>query len=130
MTNYGVFSGRYFLLFGLNTERYGVSLRIQSKYGKIRTRKKSVFGQFSRIVTWSKQKTLGNSNLDISNFCLCWTNFPVPLAVFSCNPKVFSKFPKLFLQFFFTNYSLLTPASAIIAIMPARMSKNSQIKCF
>ena len=33
---------------GHNTERYTVSLRIQSKCGKIRTRKNSVFGPFSR----------------------------------------------------------------------------------
>ena len=33
------FSGPYFPAFGLNTERYGVSLRIQSECGKIRTRK-------------------------------------------------------------------------------------------
>ena len=32
------YSDPYFPTFGLNTERYGVSLRIQSKYGKIRTR--------------------------------------------------------------------------------------------
>ena len=45
---YGVFSGPYFLAFGLNTERYEVSLRIQSKCGKIRTRKNSVYGHFPR----------------------------------------------------------------------------------
>ena len=33
------FSGRYFSTFRLNTERYRVSLGIQSKCGKIRTRK-------------------------------------------------------------------------------------------
>ena len=33
------FSGPYFPAFGLNTERYEVSLRIQSECGKIRTRK-------------------------------------------------------------------------------------------
>ena len=33
------FSGPYFPAFGLNAERYSVSLRIQSEYGKIRTRK-------------------------------------------------------------------------------------------
>ena len=32
------YSGPYFLAFGLNTERYSVSFRIQSKYGKIQTR--------------------------------------------------------------------------------------------
>ena len=33
------FFGPYFLAFELNTEKYGVSLRTQSKCGKIRTRK-------------------------------------------------------------------------------------------
>ena len=42
------FSGPYFPAFGLNTERYEVCLHIQSKCGKIWTRKNSVFGFFSR----------------------------------------------------------------------------------
>ena len=33
------FGGPYFPVFGLNTERYGVYLRIESKRGKKRTRK-------------------------------------------------------------------------------------------
>ena len=37
-------------VFGQNTEIYFVNLRIQSKYGKIRTRKNSVFEHFSRSV--------------------------------------------------------------------------------
>ena len=45
---YRVFSDPYFPAFGLNTERYFVSLHIQSECGKIRTRKNSVFGHFSR----------------------------------------------------------------------------------
>ena len=49
----GVFSGPYFTAFGLNTERYGVSLCIQFKYGKILTRKNSVFVHFSQSeVVW------------------------------------------------------------------------------
>ena len=44
------FSGPYFPAFGLNTERCRVSLHIQSEWGKIWTRKKSVFGHFSRSV--------------------------------------------------------------------------------
>ena len=32
------YSGPHFPLFGLNKERYGVSLRIQSECGKMRTR--------------------------------------------------------------------------------------------
>ena len=46
MSKYGVFSGPYFPVFGLNTEIYSVNLCIQSKNGKIRTRKNSVFGHF------------------------------------------------------------------------------------
>ena len=43
-----IFSGQYFPMFELNREIYSVNLRIQSKYGKIWTRKNSVFGLFSR----------------------------------------------------------------------------------
>ena len=50
MSKYGVFSGPYFPVFEMNTEIYGVNLSIPSKYGKIRTRKNSVFGHFSRSV--------------------------------------------------------------------------------
>ena len=38
----------YFPVFGLNTEICSINLRIQSEYSKIRTRKNSVFGHFSR----------------------------------------------------------------------------------
>ena len=38
MSKYGDFSGPYFPAFGLNTERYGVSLPIQSECGKMWTR--------------------------------------------------------------------------------------------
>ena len=47
MSQYGVFSGLYFPAFGRKAES-SVSLRIQSEYGKIRTRKNPVFGHFSR----------------------------------------------------------------------------------
>ena len=40
VSKYGVFPGPYFPAFGLNTEKYFVSLRIQSECGKIRTKKK------------------------------------------------------------------------------------------
>ena len=48
VSKYGVFSGRYFPAFELNTERYPVFLRIQSECGKIQTRKNSIFGHFLR----------------------------------------------------------------------------------
>ena len=50
VSKYGVFYRPYFPAFGLNTERYGVSLRVQSKCVKIRARKNSVFRLFSRSV--------------------------------------------------------------------------------
>ena len=48
LSKYDALSGPYFPAFGPNTEIYGGNLHIQSKYGKIRTRKNSVFGHFSR----------------------------------------------------------------------------------
>ena len=42
------FLSRIFPAFGLNTEIYGVNLRIQSECGEIWTRKNSVFGHFLR----------------------------------------------------------------------------------
>ena len=45
---YGVISGPYFSAFGLNTERYEGSLRVQSKCRKIRTRSNSLFAHISR----------------------------------------------------------------------------------
>ena len=44
------FSGSYLPVLGLDTEIYSVDIRIQSDYRKIRTRKNSVFGHFSRSV--------------------------------------------------------------------------------
>ena len=45
--NTELISGPYFPVRGLNTERYGVSLCIQYKCEKIRTKINSVFGYFS-----------------------------------------------------------------------------------
>ena len=42
----GVFSCPYFPVFGLNTVIYLVKLSIHSKYGKIQTRKNTIFGHF------------------------------------------------------------------------------------
>ena len=48
VSKYGVIYGPYFVIFGLNTDIYGVNLRIPSEYRKIRTRNNSVFKYFSR----------------------------------------------------------------------------------
>ena len=43
VSKYGVFSGPYFPVFGLNTDIYKENFRIQSECRKIRTRNNSVF---------------------------------------------------------------------------------------
>ena len=67
MSKYGVISGPYFPVFGLNTENYGVSLRIQSEYRKILTRNNSVFGNSSRSVTKSKSLILSSKKTFLSD---------------------------------------------------------------
>ena len=46
VSKYRVFSGPYFLVFGLYTQIYGVNVRIQSKCRKIRIGKNSLFSLF------------------------------------------------------------------------------------
>ena len=48
-SKYGVFSGPYFPVCGLNTEIYGVYLRVQSEYRKIRTRKNQFLDTFRAV---------------------------------------------------------------------------------
>ena len=60
-----VFTVPCFLAFGLNTERYRVSLRIQSECGKIRSRNISEYGYFSRS-DLSKRRTWSNRGSFIS----------------------------------------------------------------
>ena len=62
-----VFSGPYFPVFGLNMERYPVSLCIQSECRKMRTRKNSLFGHFSSSVTWFLWCYRSNKQREFSN---------------------------------------------------------------
>ena len=55
------FSGPSFPVFGLNTEIYSVNFLIQSKYGKIRTRKNSAFGHFPTDLVVFFQTILKNA---------------------------------------------------------------------
>ena len=48
------FSGPYFPAFGLKTERYFVSLHIQSECGEIRTRKSSNTDTFHAVQVWNR----------------------------------------------------------------------------
>ena len=52
VSKYGIISGPYFPTFGLNKEKYEVSLCMQSKCGKMRTRNSCVFGHFSLSVAY------------------------------------------------------------------------------
>ena len=70
VSKYGVFSGPYFPAFELNTEIYGLNT---IKCEKIRTRKNSVFGHFSRS-DCSKQRSstcvfVGRSSITFSFVC-------------------------------------------------------------
>ena len=67
MSKYGVISGPHFPTFGLNTERYEIFLRIQSDYGKIRTRNNFVFGHFFTQCILSREIKL---NFPLLNFRL------------------------------------------------------------
>ena len=77
--------------------------------------------------TWSKQKILAISNLCISNFCLCQTNFPLSIFLsLSQNSTTFPKFPMLFADF-----SLFSsPAGTIAMVVLAKICKDTQIDFF
>ena len=57
------FSGPHFPAFGLNRERYGVSLCVQSECGKIRTRKTPNTDTFEALFCFLCIKTLSVSNI-------------------------------------------------------------------
>ena len=62
-SKYGVISGPYFPVLGMNVDIYSLNIRIQSECKKIRTRKNSVFGHFSRSV--------GTSSLRMAFILFC-----------------------------------------------------------
>ena len=72
VSKYEVLSGLYFHVFGLNTETYGVNLRIQSKYRKIQTRKNSVFEHLS-CSDKVKKSTVQYFRKKLHHRCLTWS---------------------------------------------------------
>ena len=64
------FPGPYFPAFGQNTERHAVSLRINSKYGNIRTRKTPNTDTF-HVVLSEKMKFSHDKNA-MSSQCWIW----------------------------------------------------------
>ena len=73
VSKYEFFSGLYFHVFGLNIEIYSVTLRIQSKYGKIRTRTNAVLGLFSRSASRVLQFLVFKDYQKVES--LCWEGF-------------------------------------------------------
>ena len=53
MSRSGGFSGPYFPVFGVNTEIYRVTTRINSEYSKIRTRKTPKLDFFRLVINFS-----------------------------------------------------------------------------
>ena len=60
------YSGPYFPAFGLNMERYSVSLHIQSKYGKMLTRITPNMDTFYAVNVLRRKKILGRNKKFIS----------------------------------------------------------------
>ena len=63
--SYLEFSGPHFPAFGLNMERYSVSLRIQSEFGKIRTSKTPNMDTFHEVyvkvlLSWRRHENFGS----------------------------------------------------------------------
>ena len=108
MCKYGDFSGPYFPIFGLDTKIYRVNVCIQSKYGKIRIRKNSVFGHFSRCEKRNIQQCLlkaqTSSKLFVKTFLQIFLSFSFDLRdliyenkiyviackIYSCNNAAFN----------------------------------------
>ena len=75
-------SSSYFPAFWLNTERYGISLCIQSKWGKIRTRKSPNTDTFhlalvSFYTTKKDQRTCSFLNKRYKKFCESFKNYKI-----------------------------------------------------
>ena len=76
------YSGPYFPVFELNTDRYGVSLRIQSECGKIRTRIISEYGHLSR--SENKQYVFRFRNNNKASLFKVKTNVEIETKIIHC----------------------------------------------
>ena len=120
------YSGPHFTGFGLNTERYGVSFRIQSESGKMHTRitpNTDTFHAYSYSIFPRSQKQIEfqNYNFDFpiyENYGLC-VCFKVPIVnIYSPNKLqknnkigdwLYSQYIKPFRATFFNNARTLSP---------------------
>ena len=96
VSKYGVFSGPYFPAFGLNTERYFVSLHIQSECGKIQSRKNSVFGHFSHSDqdAYLRYFMLLDIQKTGKSLCIVW-KWAYPFPSLTAVTQSFNKFTSL-----------------------------------
>ena len=85
VSKYGVIPGPYFPTFGLKTERYFVSLCIQSECGKIRTRNNSVFGHFLRSMDC--QCCIQNQNDSVQ---MLWVPKNCPKKVYKSSKNIWT----------------------------------------
>ena len=69
------FTCPYFPAFGLNTERFGVSLCIQCECGKIRTRKTPNTGTFHAVHALETLLIVGSLNLLLDFTTSWWINY-------------------------------------------------------
>ena len=90
VSKYGLISCPYFPVFGLNTERYEVSLRIQSECGKIRTRNNSVFGHLKYLSVFSPNA--GKYEPEINPYSEAF--HAVWKYIFNCSKLDYSMYPQ------------------------------------
>ena len=116
MSIYKAFSGPYFPALRLNTERNFVTLRIQSKYGKIRTRKNSVFGHFSRSDKVEFSRSDKVQIISKNRYLICTVYY---------DPKYF-----LHLNFTFLNFGKKFPVNLSLTIFIVFSFVIQKIKLF
>ena len=61
------YSGPYFPAFGLNTERYGLSFRIQSERGKIRTINTPITHIYNTVLIEGREVKIFSTNITKNN---------------------------------------------------------------
>ena len=77
------FSGPYFPAFGLNTERYSVSLRLQSECWKIRTTKTP-----KRALFTQRDTNIFNNKGPLNKKMFYWRSLGKILSLFKKNKKI------------------------------------------
>ena len=106
-----------FSAFGLNTERYSTSLRIQSKYGNIRTRKTPSVDIFHALPFTSYQINIQTS-IKFSNILSNVTNSSKPSIVCEKGTIVFNLVSRLCS---FSNHSEKTAQSSTKSIFKSTL---------